>query len=115
MEDENCYICKLMSGKTTKGEVRYAKSKPGVWLCLNCHLVEREMPKGTETVKRILQQCGLCHGDSSGDADSTPEAWFCYDCHQYLCSVCQQGHDSKHVSLVDPTTFEVFSVSLDRA
>ncbi len=97
MEDEDCKICKCMSGKATKGEVRYAKSKPVVWLCLNCHMAEREMPKGKGTVKRILQQCGRCHGDSSGDGDSTP-AWFCYDCHQYLCAACMQGHDNEHVS-----------------
>ncbi len=92
MEDDDCKICKLMSGKATKGEVRYAKSKPVVWLCLVCYMAEREMPKGKGTVERILQQCGGCHGDSS-------PVLFCYDCRQCMCSDCDQGHDRHHYTV----------------
>ncbi len=89
---EDCYHCEHVYGKSTDGEVWYDKS--GLWLCLNCHVAERKVQKGKGTVKRILQECGSCHGESS---DCTP-AWFCYDCHQYLCSACMQGHDKQHVS-----------------
>ncbi len=92
---ENCYTCEHVFGNKTEGEVKYDKPEPGIYMCLNCHLVERKA-KGKGNVKRILQQCGCCQGNSSGESDSTP-AWFCYDCHQYLCSACQQEHDN-HVS-----------------
>ena len=93
-ESATCHTCEQVFGNTTDGEVWYAKSH--LWSCLNCHLVERELQKvkGKGTVKRILQRCVGCQVNSSGDSTA---AWFCYDCHQYLCPTCVTRH-GEHVS-----------------
>ncbi len=97
--DDACHTCSRVLGTTTRGEVSYMNDK--VWLCLPCHLMERELKqiKGKGTVERVLQQCGRCGGESAVAGDSTP-AWFCYDCHQYLCTPCNQAvhrEGQKHV------------------
>ncbi len=57
--------------------------------------------KSKGIVERILQQCDQCGDDSAAAGDCTP-AWFCYDCHQYLCTPCEQAVHKElrdHVSL----------------
>ncbi len=92
--DDACHTFSHVLGTTTRGEVSYMNGK--VWLCLQCHLMERELKqiKGKGNVKRILQQCGQCAGGSAVAGDRTP-AWFCHGCHQYLCTQCERNihHD----------------------
>ncbi len=86
-QDVSCHTCHCVLGTSSRGEVRYDK----VWLCLPCHLMERELKKvkGKAIVERVLQQCGRCNEDSTVSGNRTP-TWFCYDCHQYLCTQCEQ-------------------------
>ncbi len=100
--DVSCHTCRRLRGTTPRGEVRYDTD----WLCLPCHLMERELQqmlkykaKVKGTIERVFQPCGRYRIDSAvaGDCTRTP-AWFCYDCHQYLCTQCEQA---VHMDLMD--------------
>ncbi len=79
-----------------------------VWLCLQCHLMERELKqrlnykgKTKGTVEIVYQPCGRCGGANVVAEDCT-RVWFYYDCHQYLCVSCDQAVHRElrdHVSL----------------